>query len=95
MGIILGLLIVYLIIWGICFVFSECHYISFHKFFKYYTIDPEKWNLESLHVWPISATSFAFGPVGTILYVIWHLNHSRKEINEELEEMFGGNHENS
>lgn len=94
MGIILGLLIVYLIIWAICFVLSECHYISFHKFFKYYTIDPDKWELENFYVWTTkNVTDFAFGPVGTILYVIWHLNHSRKEINEELEELFGGQNE--
>lgn len=95
MGIILSLLICYLIVWGVGFGFSGCHYISFYKFFKYYTIDPGKWVLDNFYVWTTNYTDFAFGPVGTIIYLIWHFNCNRKEVNEELEELFGGKDETS
>ena len=95
MELLLGLLIVYLVIWCVCFFFSVCHYITFHKFIQYYTIDPDKWELEKFHVWTTMYTDFTFGPIGTIMYLIWNINHNRKEINEELEELFGGKDETS
>ena len=95
MGVLLSLLIVYLAMWCVCFLFSECHYITFHKFIQYYTIDPDKWELEKFHVWTTKYTDFAFGPIGIIMYLIWNTNHNRKEINEELEELFGGKDETS
>lgn len=95
MGVLLSLLIVYLAIWCVCFLFSEYHYITFYKFIQYYTIDQDKWELEKFHVRTTMYTYFAFGPIGTIMYLIWNTNHNRKEINEELEELFGGKDETS
>lgn len=93
MELLLDLLIVYLVIWCVFFLLSGCHYITFHKFMQYYIIDPDKWILETFYVWTTKRTDFAFGPIGTIMYLIWNTNHNRKEINEELEELFGGKDE--
>lgn len=90
---------IYCLVWASSYMTSEYHYIGWRKFLKYYYADPDKWRLRKYYVYICSGNcsdiDFVFGPVGNIRYKLWRHKTKKQDLDKKLEEIFGGQNENS